>query len=188
MRKQRPPQPRKEWASPIGDYHLLSDESCKLLMEQAKSYFEETIKESEELTQRSANMLFLLLPGIAAVVGYCISNQEKLRVLQNLDVFLIIVSIICLGFCLYNLFALISPKEIHYRGAKPEEAIRPEIFALGNPAEVEKALFVSELERYQIKIENMEFWNYERIFLYRDVVISFNMLLIFGIALLARAI
>jgi len=188
MRRQIPAQPREVWDSPIQNYNLLSSVACTLLLDEARKYLDEAVEESEELTARSTRMLFLLLPAVAAVVGYCISNADKLHKLKNFDIFLLSVCIILLAFCLYCLFTLISPKNIHYRGAKPEDMMRPELLSLPNADEIEKALFVGELERYQIKIEQMEFWNYERIFLYRDVVVSFNIMLAFGFLLLYRVI
>ena len=53
MKLQIPPDPRREWNSPITEYDLLNEESCKLLLDQSKIYLNETIEESEELTQRS---------------------------------------------------------------------------------------------------------------------------------------
>jgi len=101
---------------------------------------------------------------------------------------LILLSVGAFVNCIYNLFKLISPKNMHYRGSKPIEAMRAEIFKLGKPSEVEKALYVSEIERYQVKIEQMEFWNYERIQLYTGVVYSFNAMMAIGILLLILSI
>lgn len=188
MKLHKPQKPGTKWNSPINDYAILTLESCKLIFEQSKAYFDETIQESEELTQRSARMLFLLLPAVAAVVAFCFANQTKLRSLNNFRLMLILVSVGSFVNCIYNLFKLISPKNMHYRGSQPKEVMRKEIFKLGNSNEVEKALYVSEIERYQIKIEQMEFWNYERIRLYTAVVYSFNAMMIIGIFLLILSI
>lgn len=188
MRLVKPKVPRQQWNSPIIDYDVLSNESCKLLFEQSKLYFHETIEESEELTQRSTRMLFLLLPAIAAVVGFCISNQEKFKPFRAFDIFLIIGIAGCLTDCIYHLFKLISPKNMHYRGTKPEEMMRPEIFKLTEPSQVEKALFISEVERYQVKIEQMEFLNFARMKMYAEVVYAFNIMIVLGIIMLIRTI
>jgi hypothetical protein len=183
-----PKEPRTQWNCPVPDYNILTEGTCKLLFEQAQAYFYETIRESEELTQRSTRMLFLLLPAVPAIVGYSISNQDKLKPLNNFDVMLILSSVGCLANCVFNLFKLISPKHIHYRGAQPEEMMRSEIFQLRDIKQVEKALFISEIERIQIKIEHMEFWNHERILLYTDVVYSFYAMMGIGVLLLLRSI
>lgn len=188
MRLQIPKQPRIQWNSPINDYDILTDDSCKLIFEQSKSYFEETIEESEELTQRSTRMLFLFLPAIAAVIGYCISHEEKLKPLDNFGIMLILSITGCAVNCAMNLFKLISPKKGHYRGGKPEEIMRKEIFQLRHTLHVQKALYISEIERYQVKIEQMEYWNYKRILLYSEVIYSFNTMLFIGIILLIRSI
>ena len=158
------------------------------MFEQSKLYFEETVEESEELTQRGIRTLFLLLPAVAAVIGFCVSNQDKLKPLQKFGTILLIIIALCLIFCIYNLFRLIRPKTIHYRGSKPEDMIRIEIFKLKEPVQIQKALYVSEIERYQIKIEQMEATNFERIRIYRYVVYSFNALAAIGILLLFRSI
>jgi|GEM_PF-6514694 len=188
MRRQTPTQPREVWDSPIQNYDLLSGAACTLLLDEARKYLDETIEESEQLTAHGTRMIFLLLPAIAAVAGYCISNAEKFHTLRNPDIFLLLTGSVLLVFCLYCLFKLISPRKIHYRGAKPEDMMRPELLSLSDADKIEKALVVGELERYQIKIEQMEFWNYERIFLYQHMLISFNIMLLSGILLLYRVI
>lgn len=188
MKLHNPPKPRDFWNSPIDDYEILSSESCKLIFDESKIYFEETIQESEELTQRSLRFLVLLLPGFAAVAAFCISHQEKLKPLDSFDFMLLIGILGSIANCLYNLFRLISPKEGHYRGSKPEHIMRPEIFKLNNISIVEKALFVSEIERIQIKIERMEYLNSKRIYSYKEVIYSFNILIGIGIVLLCRSI
>lgn len=188
MSSKNQPTPREQWNSPIGDYDMLTDESCKLLFEQSKLYFEETVQESEELTQRGIRTLFLLLPAVAAVIGFCISNREKLKPVREFGVVLLITMALFLIFCLYHLFALIRPKTIHYRGSKPEEMMRPEIFSLKESVQIQKALYVSEIERYQVKIEQMEATNNKRIKTYSYVVYSFNAMAAIGIVLLTRSI
>lgn len=133
-------------------------------------------------------MLFLFLPAIAAFIGYCISNREKFDILQSFDLMLIIAISGGISNCVFNLFKLISPKEGYYRGSKPQEVMRPEIFRVGRPEKVEKALYISEIERYQIKIEQMEIINHGRIFLYQEVIYSFNIVVFIGILLLIRSI
>ncbi|MEO5562384.1 MAG: hypothetical protein ABIR18_03090 [Chitinophagaceae bacterium] len=188
MRLNIPKEPRAQWNSPVPDYNILTEGTCKLLFEQAQAYFYETIKESEALVQRSTTMLFLLLPAIATVIGYCISNQDKFKLLDNFDAMLILGAAGCISNCVFNLFRLISRQNIHYRGAQPEEMMRPDIFQLRDINQVERALFISEIERVQIKIEHMEFWNHERIFLYTDVVYSFYAMIGIGVVLLLRSI
>jgi len=157
-------------------------------LDQSKVYLNETIEESEELTQRSTRMLFLLLPAIGAIIGFVIANKEKFKRLDQFDILLIIGVSICLFSCIWNLLTLFSPKNIHYRGAKPEEMMRPEIFNLKDASEIEKALYVSEIERIQIKIEQMESWNYDRILTYSNVITAFLIMLSIGIILLIRTI
>ncbi|HEY0067294.1 MAG TPA: hypothetical protein VGB46_08025 [Flavisolibacter sp.] len=188
MRLHIPVEPRIKWDSPISDYDILTLEACKLIFDQSRTYFEETIQESEELTQRSMRMLFLFLPAIAAIIGYCISYREKFQPLQSFDFMLIIAVSGGVSNCVFNLFKLISPKEGYYRGSKPQEVMRPELFRIGRPEKVEKALYISEIERYQIKIEQMEIINYKRIFLYQEVIYSFNAVVFVGILLLIRSI
>lgn len=188
MRLHVPPQPREQWNSPLTDYDLLTEDACKLLLDHSKVYLNETIEESEELTQRSTKMLFLLLPAIAAIIGFVILNKDKFRRFNDIDFLLIIGIGVCLFNCILELFKLFSPKNIHYRGAKPEEMMRPEIFNLNNPTKVEKAIYVSEIERIQIKIEQMESWNYDRILTYSNVIQSFLIMTGLGIVLLACSI
>lgn len=180
--------PREQWNSPVSDYNMVSVEACRLIFDQAKIYFEETIVESEELTQRSIRILLLFLPSIITVIGFCISNQEKLKSLRQLDIFLLILSAGCAINCLSNLFKLINPKKGHYRGGKPEEIMRPEIFGTGDTENIEKALYISEIERCQIKIEQMEECNLRRVVFYTRLIYSFNIMLLIGILLLLRAI
>jgi hypothetical protein len=163
MKLNTPPQPRDQWNSPIPNYNVLTAEACKFIFEQSKAYFEETVLESEELTQRSARMLFLLLPGIAAVLAFTISNQDKLQPINNFRLMLLLSAVAAVENCVYNLFKLKSPKKIHYRGSKPEDIMRKEIVTIKDINQVEKALIISEIETYQVKSEQMEYWNYERI-------------------------
>lgn len=137
----------QQWDSPISDYDIFTEESCKFLFEQSKFYFEETIQESEELTQRGLRTLFLLLPAIAALVGFCISNQEKLKPIRTPDLWLLALAASSLLICIFNLFELIRSKTVHYRGTKPKELMRPEIFKLKDPIQIQKALYISETER-----------------------------------------
>src|SRR5438046_1375758 len=143
MKLQVPPTPRDRWNSPLTDYDLLNEESCKLLFDQSKIYLNETIEESEELTQRSARMVFLLLPAIGAIIGFIISNEEKFKRFNQFNLFLLLCAGVCLFNCIWLLISLFSAKNIHYRGAKPEEMMRPEIFALNDGNEIEKAIYVS---------------------------------------------
>jgi hypothetical protein len=186
MRLFKPPVPRKQWNSPIPDYDLLSTETCNLLFNQSKDFFEETVSESEELTKRSTRMLFLFIPAVAAVIAYFINNRDKFKQLNNFR--LLIAACGCVVYCLYNLIVLIGPKNIHYKGNKPEQMMRKEIFQLGDINQVEKALYISEIETYQIKIEQMEFWNYERIDIYVEFIYSFLIMVGIGIALLILSI
>jgi hypothetical protein len=133
-------------------------------------------------------MFFLLLPAIGAIVGFVISNEEKFKRLNQFNLFLLICVAVCLFNCMLQLISLFSAKNIHYRGAKPEEMMRAEIFDLKNKDQIERALYVSELERMQIKIEQMEFWNYERILDYSAAIQSFWFMLTIGILLLIRSI
>jgi len=188
MRLHIPPKPRDQWNSPITDYDILTEESCKLLLEQSKNYLDETIQESEELTQRSTRMIFLLLPAVAAIIGFIILHREKFKPVDSINFLLIVGACICLINCIWDLFILFSPKNIHYRGAKPEEMMRPEIFQLRNEKQVEKAIYVSEIERTQIKIEQMEFWNYDRIITYSNFITAFLIMMGAGIVLLVRSI
>lgn len=61
---------------------------------------------------------------------------------------LILVSVGSFVNCIYNLFKLISPKNMHYRGSQPKEVMRKEIFKLGNSNEVEKALYGIKLNSW----------------------------------------
>lgn len=133
-------------------------------------------------------MLFLFLPAIAAIIGYCFTYKENFHPLRSFDFMLIIAVSGGVSNCIFNLFKLISPKEGYYRGSKPQEVMRPELFRVGKPERVEKALYISEIERYQIKIEQMEILNYSRIFLYQEVIFSFNAVVFVGILLLIRSI
>lgn len=187
MKRQRPFISRNHWDSPIRGYSQLTSDACKLIFEQPKTYFEETVQESEELTQRSQRMLFLLLPAIAAVVAYCVSSKDKFKPLDSIGLLLLLMSIGAAVYCGFNLFMLISPKNMHYRGSKPEDVMRSEIFAITDPKVVEKALYISEIERCQIKIEQIEQWNRERIHLYINVIISFNIALTMGTILFVKA-
>jgi hypothetical protein len=188
MREHIPSSPRKQWNSPLADYDIISRDSCRLLFEQAKAYLDETIEESEELTQRSSRMLFLLLPAAGAIVGFIISNRERVKAPTQFDLLLILGVGICLFSCLMGLIKLFGVKNIHYRGAKPEEMMRPEIFKLKNMNQIEKALYISEIERMQVKIEQMDQWNYERILNYLNVVKTFLLMMAIGTVLLVRSI
>jgi hypothetical protein len=188
MRFNKPREPREQWDSPIQDYDILNIDTCKIIFNQSKDYFEETVTESEELTQRSTRMLFLIIPGVAAVVGYIISNKEKFVSFNNFRLMLLIGITTCLTNCVYNLITLIGPKKMHYRGSKPEDIMREQIFHLKNDVQIEKATYVSEIEAYEVKIEQMEFWNYERIILYLDFVYAFVVMVIIGIILLVLSI
>jgi hypothetical protein len=108
MRLVIPDKPRQTWNSPIKDYDILTDETCKLLIEQSRAHFEETIEESEELTERSAKILFLLLPAVAAVVGYCITSQEKFKPFGNFSFMLLLGAIGSFIYCIINLFKLMA--------------------------------------------------------------------------------
>ncbi|MDQ3847022.1 MAG: hypothetical protein M3342_23855, partial [Bacteroidota bacterium] len=173
---------------PIPDYDILTEDACKFILEQSKAYFEETVTESEQLTQRSSQMLFLLIPGIAAVLGFCVSNQEKLNHVNNFGFVLILADVGALAICIMNLFKLIGAKNMHYRGSKPKEVMRNEIFTLRDIKQVEKDLYVSEIERYQYEIEQMEYWNYERILIYLETVKAFYAFVVIGIVLFILSI
>jgi len=157
MRLQTPAEPRDRWNSPIADYDILTTEVCKVLFEESKKYLEETIEESEEITNKAMRMLFLFLPAIAAVIGFIIIHKENFSRIDDLNIFLIIGLSVCAFCIILDLFNLMSPKYMHYRGAKPVDMMRQEIFQLRNPLQVEKAIYVSEIERIQIKIEQMEY-------------------------------
>lgn len=187
MRKTKPAEPRKVWSSPVADYDHVTVDACKFIFEQSRQYLEETITESTELTNKSSRMLFLLLPAIVGVIGYVIIHDEKFRQLSNFCLLLLLLLGGTFVNSLYYLFKLISPKEAHYRGVKPEDVMRPEIFQLRNYA-IEKALYISEIERCQIKIEEMEYWNFQRIQMYIEVVISFCIGLAIGTILLILSI
>lgn len=181
MKQQNEIKGRQQWNSPLEDYNLISEDSCKFLFEQAKLYFEETVEESEQLTERGIRILFLLLPAVAAIIAFWFSNQSKLKPLQGWSYVILLCSVLSIVFCLYNLFRLISPKTVHYRGTKPEDMMRPEIFKLKEPVQIEKALYISEIEQMEIR-------NSQRITIYRRIVYSFNLMMGSGIALLLRSI
>jgi hypothetical protein len=83
---------------------------------------------------------------------------------------------------------LIGKKNIHYRGTLPEEMIRKELLNQKNVDEIEKAFFISEVERLQIKIEQMAYWNYKRIVLYEETIISLASFLAISILTLLLSI
>jgi hypothetical protein len=66
--------------------------------------------------------------------------------------------------------------------------MRPEIFGAREAENIEKAVYISEIERRQIKIEQMEECNLQRVIFYTRSVYSFNIMLFIGIILLLRAI
>ena len=83
MKNQKPKLPRDRWESPISNYTNLNTDSCKLIFEQSKDYFEETVAETEELTERSSKMLFLFIAGVCAVIAYVATNYQKFNEIKS---------------------------------------------------------------------------------------------------------
>lgn len=174
MRLPEPNNLQATWNSPVKDYEQLTDNALKFVFAETRAYFEETLKESEELTQRSAKMLFLVLPAISAVVAFCFTHRAELRPISTFRFMLVLATAGALVNCMCFLFKLMNAKFIHYRGNRPKEILRPEIFDFRSPLRIEKALMISEIEHYQVKIERMEVWNLERVIFYKKAIYSFN--------------
>ena len=133
-------------------------------------------------------MLFLFIPGVFAVIAYVATNYQKFKQINSFRLLLLISCVITASNVVGRLLQLMGTKNIHYRGSKPESIMRKEIMEIPDSSDLLKALYISEIEYFQVKIEQNEFCNWNKKKLYKEVIGSFILFVCIGILLFIMSI
>jgi hypothetical protein len=145
----------ERWNDIVKDWETIPISAYEFLFNQAKDRYDEVMSESESITNKSINLLTVVIGGMTGFVGYNFTSNpnEAFIVLLTL---LFISDFIALG-------VLLFPKKISQRGSPPNEVF---IDYLDNhdliDDEKTKLVYYHELIRYQSRLELMNKKNSSR--------------------------
>ncbi len=152
------------WNSDLDDYNQLSLEAYKLIFEQAKERFGQSIAESETITKRSYILLSLYVATLSALVGFYFTKPEAEAVSKGVLIIVLSSLAICLSiYSFIMLFQLIAPRAVVLPGSPPAEILYKEAFQNDDSTATENIVYYNEICRYQSRIEYMKEYNEIRI-------------------------
>jgi len=103
-------------------WYELTENSCKLIYDEAKARFEEFASESESITNKSIKILSVTFSLAAFLLAYAFSHSA------NIISFIILgIAVIIFVWELVLLFVLIAPKDVRFRGVDVGVSFKKEI-------------------------------------------------------------
>ena len=148
----------EEWVPPIDKYYNIENDAYKLVFDQAKDRFEDIMKESESITDKSLKMLAWL----GALAGFCVGVLFQ----QKASNPALLLALPFFAAEVVFLLILISPKEIRNRGLSPKAGI-PDKLDMEEKEYQLRLVYMQHIIILQDNITFMRKKNQERIIIYR---------------------
>ncbi len=152
------------WKSELKDWEKVDKEVYKFCLDQAEKRLINVIDDSEKITSRAYTLIGVLIPILSICVGivlkYVNGNSHF-----DFIVYLSIICVILLGYCLWKLSKLVGVRRIWYSGTEPRNLCKSEFIEADGLIDDEpiKFLMKSEIEQIQHKIDQNSLVNYSRI-------------------------
>jgi len=152
------------WRHNLKDWEKVNKEVYKFCLDQAEKRLKDIIEDSEKITSRSYTLIGVLIPLLSICVGiilkYIISNSPL-----DLIVYMSIISVLIIGYCLWSLSKLVGVRQIWSSGTEPVNIVKSEYLEIESLIDDEplKFLYLSEIEQIQHKIDQNNIINHKRI-------------------------
>jgi hypothetical protein len=158
------------WNAELSNWKSVSKDMYKYFLDSSEKRLKEILDESEKITTRSYSLLAFVIP----VVSLSISSLVMGKVEFNFSLFL---NLICLGsscYVIYVLVKLVNAREVWYLGTEPIDIVNDSFTTHETltQEELEKALYLSEIEQIQHKITCNKVVNDERIEDFKECLIT----------------
>lgn len=157
------------WKPNILDWKNISVESYQFVLEQAKERLDEMINESRVITSSGMKVLLVYITVLPGLAGYIYAEHKSF----NRDFITIIVVGLISVFAIYIftlLISLIAPGRLFFKGSRPKDIFKEEIFIKHDAQTAFKNLILLEIENIQEKIERIQTNNNKRINQYKSVL------------------
>lgn len=163
------------WKPNVKDWEKIPLESYKLILSQTKEQFEECASESESITNKSIKLLgFLVLLG-SGIIGYGLTLNKCF----------LLIFILFYAMDFYLILKLVFPKNVIFRGTRPQIINWQDFDEKENTNADKIALtYYQEIIRTGDSIDKMMNYNSIRHNRYKVSIIFTAILFISGIALL----
>lgn len=164
---------------PSIDINRVSLEDVKFVFSQAEKRLDDTVKTGESIASKTMSMITLMAGVLIALSGYTISDWKGLAVATDKDIVAILGSLYILGLFMYML-KNVMPNEYFVLGSEPDQLMLPGYFDAKLPLDkITIFIYMSEIENYNLRIEQNLDVNAGRWKKYRFSVISILMLPVF---------
>lgn len=151
-------------------WYKVNKEAYKIIVTEAKEKMEDTLSESESITNKSIKMITALVVMFGFYIGFFVQNHLKF---DSSIPFLLPFFIIGCG-----IIYLIFPKKIRGRGFEPKELIPKELDAEEDKEYQEEILYYALIEKLQEDIDFMNNKNMHRARIYLFCMIGMLVLFI----------
>lgn len=168
---------------PSIDINRVSLEDVKFVFSQAEKRLDDTVKTGESIASKTMSMITLMAGVLIALSGYTISDWKGLAFATDKDIVAILGSLYILGLFIY-MVKNVMPNDYFVLGSEPDQLMMPSYFDAKLPMDkITIFIYMSEIENYNLRIEQNLELNAGRWKKYRFSVISILMLPVFlGIA------
>jgi hypothetical protein len=161
---------------PSIDVDRVSLEDVKLIFSQAEKRLDDTIKTGESIASKTMSMITLMAGVLIALSGFIISDWKGAGAATHKDYLAIIGALYTFGLLVYVINNVL-PNKYYVLGSDPEELMIPQFFDSAVPqGKITIFIYMSEIENYNLRIEQNLRVNTGRWTRYRLSVISFLLL------------
>ena len=161
---------------PAIDINRVSLEDVKFIFNQAEKRLDDTVKTGESIASKTMSMITLMVGVLVALCGFMISDWKNLLSATHKDYAAVIGSLYILGLYIY-MIKNVLPSRYFVLGSEPEELMIPQFFdGMVQQDKITILIYMSEIENYNLRIEqNLEI-NTKRLTRYRFSIILFLLL------------